>query len=124
MVGADLTIEQGYQAASYAALTSLAAVKYALGDLDRVSQILRVIGYVNAVPGFSHPPRVINGATDLLVEIYGERGAGTRAAIGCQGIANNSSVKVILEVLFDGESVRTPLQTVSLKRDSYRNSPQ
>jgi hypothetical protein len=83
VVGKDLTVEQGYEAARYAALTSLAAVKYALGDLDRVQQIVQLIGYVNSAPGFGDQPRVINGATDLLVDLFGERGKPTRAAIGC-----------------------------------------
>ncbi len=117
VVGSDLTVEQGYEAARHAALTSLAVVKYALGDLDRVEQVLRMVGYVNSAPGFSEPPRVINGATDLLVDLYGERGVGTRVAIGCQGIADNSSVEIALEVLFEGEEVRRPLQTVSLRRE-------
>jgi enamine deaminase RidA (YjgF/YER057c/UK114 family) len=102
VVGQDLTIEQGYEAARYAVLNSLAAVKYALGDLDRVEQIVHLLGFVNSAPGFSNQPRVINGATDLLVELYGERGKPTRAAIGCQGLAMNHSVEVVLTVLFTG----------------------
>jgi enamine deaminase RidA (YjgF/YER057c/UK114 family) len=109
LVGKDLTIEQGYEAARYACLTSLAAVKYALGDLDRVQQVVQLIGFVNSAPGFGDQPRVVNGAADLLVELYGERGKPTRAAIGCQGIALNSSVEVILTLLFDGGQVRPPL---------------
>lgn len=109
VVGKDLTIEQGYEAARYATLTSLAAVKYALGDLDRVQQIVQLIGFVNSAPGFGDQPRVINGATDLLVEVLGERGKPTRAAIGCQGLAINHSVEVIMTVLFSGSDVRPPL---------------
>ncbi len=120
VVGKDLTVEQGYEAARYAALTSLAVLKYALGDLDRVSQVVRMVGYVNSAPDFSEAPRVINGATDLLVELYGERGIGTRAAIGCQDLADNSSVEIVLEVLFDGDSVRPPLQTVSLRGEGVQ----
>jgi enamine deaminase RidA (YjgF/YER057c/UK114 family) len=109
VLGQDLTIEQGYEAARYAVLHSLAAVKYALGDLDRVEQMVQMIGFVNSAPGFSDQPRVINGATDLLVEIYGARGKPTRAAIGCQGLALNHSLEVILTILFTGTDVRTPL---------------
>ena len=109
VVGQDLTLEQGYEAARYAALTSLAAVKYALEDLDRVEQIVQLIGFVNSAPGFGDQPRVINGATDLLVELYGDRGKPTRAAIGCQGLALNHSVEVVLTVLFAGTGVRPPL---------------
>lgn len=114
VVGQDLTVEQGYEAARYAVLHSLAAVKYALGDLDRVEQMVQMIGFVNSAPGFSDQPRVINGATDLLVDLYGTRGKPTRAAIGCQGLALNHSVEVILTVVFTGTEVRTPLA-----RDQY-----
>ena len=109
VVGQDLTLEQGYAAARYATLTSLAAIKYALGDLDRVEQMVQLIGFVNSAPGFADQPRVINGATDFLVELYGDRGKPTRAAIGCQGLALNHSVEVVLTVLFAGTEVRAPL---------------
>lgn len=109
VVGRDLTLEEGYEAARYAALTSLAAIRYALGDLDRVEQAVQLIGFVNSAPGFSEQPRVINGATDLLVELYGDRGKPTRAAIGCQGLAANHSVEIVLTVLFSGVEARPPL---------------
>ena len=83
VVGADLTLEQGYEAARYAALSALIALHHALGDLDRMLQVVQMTGWVNSAPGFNDQPRVINGATDLLVEVYGQRGLGTRAAIGC-----------------------------------------
>lgn len=114
MLGKDLTVEQGYEAARYAALGSLAAIKYALGDLDRVQQIVQLIGYVSSAPGFTDQPRVVNGATDLLVELYGDRGRSTRAAVGCHGLAVNHSVEVIATVLFSGAEVRAPLA-----RDHY-----
>jgi enamine deaminase RidA (YjgF/YER057c/UK114 family) len=109
VVGRDLTLEQGYEAARHATMTSLAAVKYALGDLDRVQQIVQLIGFVNSADGFNDQPRVINGATDLLVELYGDRGKPTRAAIGCHGLAAGHSVEVVLTVLFSGSDVRAPL---------------
>jgi enamine deaminase RidA (YjgF/YER057c/UK114 family) len=114
VLGKDLTLEQGYDAARYATLASLAAVKYALSDLDRVHQIVQVIGYVNSAPGFSDQPRVINGATDLLVDLYGECGKPTRAAIGCQGLALNHSVEIVMTVLFSGSDAQAPLA-----RDHY-----
>jgi len=114
VVGADLTVAQGYEAARAALVQALAAVKYALGDLDRVEQALQLVGYVNSAPGFSEQPRVVNGATDLLVELYGDRGRPTRAAIGCQGLALGSSVELVLSVLFSGADVRPPLA-----RDRY-----
>lgn len=109
VVGGDLTPAQGYEAARHAALTTLAAVKYALGDLDRVQQIVHLLGFVNSAPGFSEQPRVINGAADLLVELYGERGKPTRAAIGCQGLGGNASVEIVVTLLFSGTGVRPPL---------------
>jgi enamine deaminase RidA (YjgF/YER057c/UK114 family) len=109
VVGHDLSIAQGYEAARYAVLTTLAAVKYALGDLDRVHQIVHLLGFVNSAPGFADQPRVINGAADLLVELFGERGKPTRAAIGCQGLGGNASVEIIVTLLFSGTDVRPPL---------------
>jgi enamine deaminase RidA (YjgF/YER057c/UK114 family) len=114
VVGADLTLEQGYEAARYAALSSLTAARFALGDLGRVRQIIQVIGWVNSAPGFSEQPRVINGATDLLVEVFGERGRSTRAAIGCQGLALGASVELVCTIQFDGGAVREPLRTRGL----------
>ncbi len=109
VVGENLTLEQGYEAARYATLTTLAAVKYALDDLDRVQQIVHLTGFVNSAPGFNDQPRVINGAADLLVEIYGDRGKPTRAAIGCRGLGGNASVEIIVQLLFSGSDVRSPL---------------
>lgn len=114
LLGRDLSVAEGYEAARYALLPTLAAVKYALGDLDRVQQAVQMIGFVNSAPGFSDQPRVVNGAADLLVELYGERGKPTRAAIGCQGLALDSSVEIVLTVLFAGTEVRPPLA-----RDRY-----
>ena len=114
VVGHNLSLEQGYEAARYAVLNSLAAVKYGLEDLDRVEQMVQMIGFVNSAPGFNDQPRVINGATDFLVELYGDRGKPTRAAIGCQGLALGHSVEVVLTVLFAGTQVRPPLA-----RDQY-----
>ena len=75
---------------------------------------MQLIGFVNSAPGFNEQPRVINGATDLLVELYGDRGKPTRAAIGCQGLALGHSVEVVLTVLFTGAGTTPPLA-----RDHY-----
>ena len=115
LVGRDLTVEEGYEAARYAMLMSLGVLAYALGDLDRVVQALQLTGFVNSAPGFGDQPRVVNGASDLLVELYGERGRPTRAAIGCQGLAGNASVEVVLTVVFDGGPVRP-----SIPRDRHQ----
>jgi enamine deaminase RidA (YjgF/YER057c/UK114 family) len=109
LVGRDLTIQQGYEAARWALVQALSAVKYALGDLDRFAMAIHLTGYVNSAPGFADQPRVINGATDLLVELYGDRGKPTRAAIGCHGLALNSSVELVLTLSFTGTEVHPPL---------------
>ncbi len=108
-LGRELGVEQGYEAARYAALTTLGVLKYALGDLDRVQQVVQLVGFVSSAPGFTEQPRVVNGATDLLVELYGDRGKPTRAAIGCHGLALDHSVEIIVTVLFTGSEVRPPL---------------
>jgi enamine deaminase RidA (YjgF/YER057c/UK114 family) len=66
-------------------------------------------GFVNSAPGFNDQPRVINGAADLLVELYGDRGKPTRAAIGCQGLGGGASVEIVVTLLFSGADVRRPL---------------
>jgi enamine deaminase RidA (YjgF/YER057c/UK114 family) len=109
VLGENLTVQQGAEAARYAALTTLAAVKYALGDLDRVQQIVHMTGFVNSAPGFNDQPRVINGAADVFVELYGDRGKPTRAAIGCRGLGGNASVEIVVHLLFSGAEVRPPL---------------
>jgi enamine deaminase RidA (YjgF/YER057c/UK114 family) len=109
VVGRDLTVEEAYGAARQAALFGLTTIRYALGDLDRVERVVQLVGFVNSAPGFSDQPKVVNGAVGLLVELYGDRGVPTRAAIGCQGLSRNHSVELLLTVLFSGDSVRPPL---------------
>ena len=109
ILGEDLTIEEGYEAARHCMLCYLGLIKYALGDLDRMHRMLHLHGYVNSGPDFVDQPRVINGAVDLLVELYGRRMMPTRAAIGCRGLAVNHSVELIATVEFDGGSIAPPL---------------
>lgn len=109
ILGEDRTIEEGYEAARQCMLCYLGLIKYALGDLDRMHRMLHLTGYVNSGPDFVDQPRVINGAVDLLVELYGRRLMPTRAAIGCRGLAVNHSVELIATVEFDGGSVTPPL---------------
>jgi enamine deaminase RidA (YjgF/YER057c/UK114 family) len=92
--GADRSITEGYAAARACALTHLAVLKRELGSLDRVRQIISVNGYVNAMPGFADPPAVINGASDLLVAVFGEDGRHVRAAIGVSSLPRNALVEV------------------------------
>ncbi len=98
VVGADRSIDEGREAARRCALTHLAVMRNALGSLDRVEQIVSLNGYVNAVPGFSESPKVINGASDLLVEIFGEAGRHARAAIGVSALPRNAMVEIQMVV--------------------------
>ena len=93
-VGVDLTLEQGYEAARLCALNLLACVQAATGSLDAVCQVISVNGYVNCPPGFADSPKVINGASDLLVSLYGDAGRHVRAAVGVAGLPLNSAVEV------------------------------
>jgi enamine deaminase RidA (YjgF/YER057c/UK114 family) len=100
-VGRDQTVESGYAAAQICALNALAAIKAALGGLDRVRSFLFVSGYVNAVAGFDQSPQVINGASDLFGKIYGERGLHARAAIAVAGLPRNATVEIQVTVAFE-----------------------
>ena len=93
-VGQDLTVEQGYEAAKYAILGGLLSVQRALGDLDRVERIVKLLGFVNAPEGFVDSPKVINGASDLLTALYGESGRHARSAIGVAALPGNAPVEI------------------------------
>ncbi|HTB97628.1 MAG TPA: RidA family protein [Terracidiphilus sp.] len=97
-VGADRSIEDGYAAARACALTQLAVLKRESGSLDRVAEIIGVNGYVNAVAGFPDSPAVINGASDLLVKVFGEAGRHVRAAVGVNALPRNALVEVQMTV--------------------------
>ena len=81
-VGKDLTTEEGYQSARRTGLSILATVREVLGSLDRVERVVKVFGMVNATDDFQYHPRVINGCSDLLVEVFGDHGRGARSAVG------------------------------------------
>ena len=93
-LGADLTIEQGYEAAQWCALNLLARMKAELGDLDRVTGILKVFGMVNSSPDFEEQAKVVDGASDLFVELFGEAGRHSRSAPGMAVLPNNTAVIV------------------------------
>jgi enamine deaminase RidA (YjgF/YER057c/UK114 family) len=99
-VGAEVTLDQAYEAARNCGLNHLAIMKAALGDLDKVERIVKVLGYVNVAPGFTDMPRVVNGESDLLVQLFGDRGTHTRAAIGVASLSQNAPVEneVIVQV--------------------------
>lgn len=93
-VGAGSTLEAGYAAARACALTQLAVLKRELGSLEQVIEVLSVNGYVNAVAGFADSPAVINGASDLLVEVFGDAGRHVRAAVGVSALPRNALVEI------------------------------
>lgn len=99
-VGADLTIEQGYEAARLTGINQLAALKAELGNLNKVKRIVKVLGMVNAAPEFTDHPKVINGYSDLMVEVFGARGKHARAAVGMGSLPTNIAVEIemIVEV--------------------------
>lgn len=99
-VGKELTLEEGYQAARNVALNCLASVKGALGDLSKVKRVVKLLGMVNCSEDFKDQPKVINGASDLLVEVFGDIGKHARSAVGMQSLPNGIPVEIemILEV--------------------------
>jgi enamine deaminase RidA (YjgF/YER057c/UK114 family) len=97
-VGDAVTVEQAYEAARNCCLNHLAILKAALGDLDRVERIIKVIGYVNVAPGFNQMSKVVNGESDLLVELWGDRGWHARAAIGIASLGSDAPVETEITV--------------------------
>ena len=99
-VGADLTVEQGYEAARLTGIAQLAVLKAELGDLKKVKRIVKVLGMVNCTGSFANQPEVVNGFSDLMVEVFGERGKHARAAVGMASLPRNMAVEVemIVEV--------------------------
>ena len=94
-LGADLSTEQGYDAARLVGLNMLANIRSVVGTLDRVERVVKVLGMVNSAPHFDHMPRVINGFSDLFVEIFGEeRGRGARSAVGMVALPGQIAVEV------------------------------
>ncbi|MEP7257266.1 MAG: RidA family protein [Flavitalea sp.] len=99
-LGKELTIEQGYEAAKLAAIGHLSVLKTELGDLKKVKRIIKVLGMVNCTPDFSDQPKVINGYSDFMVTIFGEKGKHARSAVGMNSLPSNIAVEVevIVEV--------------------------
>jgi len=94
-VGAEVSVEDGYKAARLTGLNMLATMQKELGTLDRVAKLVKVLGMVNAVEGFGKQPQVINGASDLFVEVFGEQiGKHARSAVGMGGLPNNMPVEI------------------------------
>ncbi len=95
-VGKEQTVETAKKAAEICTLNSLANIKAAVGSLDKVTRVVMVNGFVNAVDGFSDSPAVINGASDLLVKVFGEAGKHARAAVGTNALPLNATVEIEL----------------------------
>ena len=93
-VGSDVTIEEGYKAAQRVAINCLGTLKTTLGDLTRIEEVVKVLGFVNSAPDFHRQPEVLNGFTELLLEVLGEKGNHARSAIGTSNLPNNQSVEV------------------------------
>jgi enamine deaminase RidA (YjgF/YER057c/UK114 family) len=97
-LGENMEIEQAYEGAKLAALNLLATLKAELGDLDRVKKILKLLCFVNAVPGFVGLPKVSNGASDLLVALYGENGKHARSTVGVASVGGGACIEIEMVV--------------------------
>jgi enamine deaminase RidA (YjgF/YER057c/UK114 family) len=107
-VGRDFTVEQGYECARQTALSLIAVMKAELGDLDRVKRIVKVLGMVNATPEFGQQPEVINGCSDLFVEVFGDRGRHARSAVGMGSLPRGIPVEIEVIVEVEGGAEPSP----------------
>ena len=100
LLGKDCSIEEGYEAARRTCLRMLTNVKSIIGDLDKVTHVVKVLGMVQATPEFNQYAQVVNGCSDLLVELYGDAGAHARSAVGMSSLPNGASIEIemILEI--------------------------
>jgi enamine deaminase RidA (YjgF/YER057c/UK114 family) len=98
LLGQDVEIDEAYKAARICTINALAAIKGVIGDLDEILQIVRVVGYVASLPTFTQQPAVVNGASELLLEIFGDKGKHARSAVGMAVLPLNASVEIELTV--------------------------
>jgi enamine deaminase RidA (YjgF/YER057c/UK114 family) len=98
-LGAGVTVEQGNAAARGCAINLLAQIKAALGDLDKVVRVVRLGGFINSAPGYTDGPKVMNGASDVMVEVFGDKGRHARSTVGVAALPSNAAVEV--EGLFE-----------------------
>jgi enamine deaminase RidA (YjgF/YER057c/UK114 family) len=98
LLGLSVEIEEANMAAKICTLNALAAIKNLIGDLDKIQQIVKVTGYVACVPNFTEQPAVVNGASEFLLELFGESGKHARSAVGMSSLPLNSSVEIELTV--------------------------
>lgn len=105
-LGADLSVEQGYEAARLVAINMLAGIQATLGSLDAVERVVKTLGMVNCTPDFKDPPKVVNGFSDLFVELLGvERGKGARSAVGMCALPGQIAVEVEMVLQIDPSRV-------------------
>ncbi len=99
-VGKEVSLEEAYEAAKAAAVNCLAVIKQQIGSLDKVKRFVKVVGYVASDPGFTDQPKVVNGASDFLAEIFGDKGIHARSAVGAAALPMNVPVEIemIVEV--------------------------
>ncbi|MCM3238600.1 RidA family protein [Heyndrickxia oleronia] len=93
-LGRDLTVEEGYLAAQQSMLNLLSVVKNEIGELSKIKQFVKVLGMVNSTEEFTDHPKVMNGATDLLLKVFGERGKHGRSAVGMAQLPNNTAIEI------------------------------
>jgi enamine deaminase RidA (YjgF/YER057c/UK114 family) len=105
LLGADLTVEQGAEAARWCALNALSVLQAELGDLDRIERVLTVLGFVACAPGFAQQPSVVDGASLLLADVFGAAGRHSRSAIGVSALPRGGAVEIEVEVAL-GEAHR------------------
>ena len=98
LLGQDVDVEEANRAAQVCTLNALAAIKGVIGDLNRIKQVVRVVGYVASIPTFTQQPAVVNGASELLLELFGEAGKHARSAVGMAVLPLNASVEIELTV--------------------------
>ena len=101
-VGAEIDLDTAYRAARVTVINCLSTLRAEIGDLDLVLQVVKLLGMVNSAPGFNKQPYVINGASDLLVEIFGERGRHARSAVGMAELPGDIAVEIEMVVRVDG----------------------
>ena len=101
-LGKDMEVDQGYDAAKQVMLNILQSMKQELGDLDKVKKVVKLLGFVNCTPDFPDQPKVINGASDLLVELFGERGRHARSAVGMNQLPFGIAVEIEMVVEVEG----------------------
>ena len=116
IVGKDITVEEAYGHARTTGLNLMAVMRDELGSLDRVKRIVKVLGMVNAVPGFTDQPKVINGCSDLFVEVFGERGKHARSAVGMGSLPNNIPVEIEVIVEIGGAPAKKPAAAKKKKK--------